>query len=75
LLHVQASLTCHLEYANYQRLPLDLGFCKPGQKGTQKVGEINTNLHANLQSMRSSKRDQNLRILKLPSNAKALSKK
>jgi hypothetical protein len=55
------SFWCHLKHADYQRVLPDMSTRKRGKIGTKHLRDVNTNLHANLQSMISSKRDRYLR--------------
>jgi hypothetical protein len=70
------SFLCHLKHADYQRVFGNMSATRPGKKSTKNLGDVNTNLHANLQSTISSKRDRNLRRqLHTLSHAHPLSRK
>jgi hypothetical protein len=51
------SFLCHLKHANYQRVLPNMSARKRGKIGTKHLRDVNTNLHENLQSTISSKRD------------------
>jgi hypothetical protein len=70
------SFLCHLKHADYQRVLPNLSPSQSGENGTKNLREVNTNLHANLQSTISSKRDRYLRRrLNTLSHANPLSRK
>ena len=70
------SFLCHLKHADYQRV---LPYLPPrtfGKIGTRHIRDVDTNLHANLQSTISLKRDRySRRQLKTLSHANPLSRK
>jgi hypothetical protein len=55
------SFLCHLKHADYQRVLSYIPPSRSGKIGTNHIREVNTNLHANLQSTIGSKRDRYLR--------------
>src|SRR3984957_1851620 len=56
-----SSFLCHLKHANYQRVLPNMSARKRGKTGTKHLRDLNTNLHANLQSTIGSKRDRYFR--------------